>query len=249
MPRPRFARRRLLSGFATLALLGTAALGFAPAVSPAQAQDAAAPADAEAVTYHVRILGDPDAPVHIEEFSSFTCGHCAHFHNDTLPVLKEKYIDTGKANLTLVDFPLDDIALAVSLVTRCAPEPMYYKLVGIYFEDQQAWLKRDPLPSILGIARLGGLSEEQLNACLSSDSLFEEIRTHAAEAQERYDITGTPTFAINGVRHRGDYSVESMSAVIDAALALAEGEASGDETDAGSDSGAESEADSGAEGN
>ena len=42
-----------------------------------------------------RVLGDPNAPVTIVEYSSFTCSHCGHFHTETLPKLKEMFIDTG----------------------------------------------------------------------------------------------------------------------------------------------------------
>ena len=48
------------------------------------------------------VLGKADAPITIVEYASMTCGHCASFHNKVLPdVLKEKYIDTGKARLIM----------------------------------------------------------------------------------------------------------------------------------------------------
>nr|WP_246422524.1 thioredoxin domain-containing protein [Roseospira visakhapatnamensis] len=210
-----------LAGVSALTLAGGGSLVLATGRS--LAQDAAPDSAGDAVTYRPYTLGDPDAPVKILEFSSFTCGHCASFHTDTLPLLKEQYIDTGKANLTLVDFPLDDVALAVTLITRCAPEPLYHKLVEIYFADQDAWLKRNPLEPILGIARLGGLSEAQLDACLTDEALFEEIQRRRAEAEARFNITGTPTFAINGVRHPGSYKADSLLPAVAEALAKAEG--------------------------
>ena len=42
-------------------------------------------------------MGSEDAPVTIIEYASMTCGHCAAFHTETLPAIKEKYIETGKA--------------------------------------------------------------------------------------------------------------------------------------------------------
>ena len=49
------------------------------------------------------VLGKADAPVTIIEYASMTCGHCANFHNKILPVLKEKYIDTGKVRLVFAE--------------------------------------------------------------------------------------------------------------------------------------------------
>jgi len=225
-------RRRspaLLPGLVALALAGGLAL---PLPTPAHAQDAQpqteaqtqqvepqAEASAEAPVYREHVLGDPDAPVQILEFSSFTCSHCAHFHQDSLPELKKRYIDTGKANLRIVDFPLDNVAGAVALMTRCAPDAAYQKMVDIYFGDPQAWMTRTPRESITGIARLAGMSNDEVEACFLNEGIYTEIMNRQAAAQERWNITGTPSFVINGVKHTGNYGVEDMSAAIDAALA------------------------------
>ena len=50
-------------------------------------------------------LGSNNAPIKIKEYFSLTCGHCANFHNKTLPQFKKKYIDTGKVQLEFVDYP------------------------------------------------------------------------------------------------------------------------------------------------
>ena len=56
-------------------------------------------------------LGNPKAPVRIDEYYSLDCPHCAAFVTETLPDLTKNYIDTGKAYLVLHDFPLHDMAL------------------------------------------------------------------------------------------------------------------------------------------
>ncbi len=54
-----------------------------------------------------RILGAADAPITIIEYSSLTCPHCAKFHTDTLPQVKEHWIATGKARIVYRHFPFD----------------------------------------------------------------------------------------------------------------------------------------------
>ena len=71
-----------------------------------------------------QLLGSDDAPIKIKEYFSLTCGHCANFHKNTLPRLKEKYIDKGKIQLEFVDYPLDRLAviaaaLASATCTLC----------------------------------------------------------------------------------------------------------------------------------
>jgi protein-disulfide isomerase len=130
----------------------------------------------------------------------------------------ERYIDTGKARLVLIDFPLDNVAGAVSLVTHCAPPEVGRKLSEIFYADQQAWMTRTPAESIAGIARLGGMSSEDVDACLTNEDLYQSILDGRSLADARYDISGTPTFVVNGEILRGAQDVEEMSAVIDAAL-------------------------------
>jgi protein-disulfide isomerase len=228
---------RLLPALPLLAMLALAAgapVGPAPALAQETAQETAretvqeAPAaqpprvTTDGPVYREQVLGDPDAPVRILEFSSFTCSHCATYHQESLPVIKERYIDTGKANLTLIDFPLDSVAGAISLITRCAPDSVYWKLVDIYFADPGAWMTRTPRESISGIARLGGMTQEDVDACLQNEAIYKEIIDRQTAAQEQYNITGTPSFVINGEKHMG-YGVEDLSEAIDAALEKAGG--------------------------
>ncbi|PIZ82716.1 hypothetical protein COX97_03340 [Candidatus Pacearchaeota archaeon CG_4_10_14_0_2_um_filter_05_32_18] len=55
------------------------------------------------------VLGDPDAPVTVVEFSDFQCPFCGRFYSDALASIKTQYIDTGKVKLVFKDFPLTSI--------------------------------------------------------------------------------------------------------------------------------------------
>src|SRR3954470_6303796 len=95
---------------ATVALLGSVPLAFAQTVEelmrPGPLPDL--------------VLGKADAPVTIVEYASMTCPHCAAFHKTTYPALKSKYIDTGKVRFIFREFPLDEVAVAASMLARCA---------------------------------------------------------------------------------------------------------------------------------
>ena len=85
-----------------------------------------------------RQLGKDDAKVTIVEYASMTCPHCAHFHETTLPELKTKYIDTGKARLIFREFPFDPRAEAGFMLARCAGDN-YFPMVDVLFKQQQNW--------------------------------------------------------------------------------------------------------------
>ena len=104
-----------------------------------------------------RVIGDADAPIKLIEYASFTCPHCAHFHEMTLPGLKEKYIDTGKVSIEFREFPLDSAALQASLLARCVPEDQYFGYIDYLFEEQESWAQEiDYLSTLKQNARLSG---------------------------------------------------------------------------------------------
>ncbi|MDQ4062018.1 MAG: DsbA family protein [Pseudomonadota bacterium] len=67
-----------------------------------------------------RALGDPKAPVTIVEYASMTCSHCATFHVNTYPAMRERYITPGRVRYVLREFPLDPLAAAAFMLARCS---------------------------------------------------------------------------------------------------------------------------------
>src|SRR5439155_18141168 len=101
-------------------------------------------------------LGSPDAPVTIVEYASMTCPHCAHFHETAFPELKKKYIDTGKVRFIFREFPLDSLALAGSMLARCAGTDRFFPMIETLFAQQKEWVVQKPLQPMLSLARQGG---------------------------------------------------------------------------------------------
>ncbi len=162
-----------------MALVAAGLLGTSPAV----AQGAPTP------TPDDRILGKADAPITIFEYASLTCPHCAEFDKETLPKLKEAWIDTGKARLIFRDFPLDNPALKAAMLARCAPPEQFYGFIDVLFRGQQSWAVSSDLNGALGkLAKLGGISEETFNACMKNEDLQKRIVAERYEAEKQYGV-------------------------------------------------------------
>ena len=71
------------------------------------------------------------------EFASLTCGHCARFHNEVMPTIKEKYINNGKIFFTYKDFPLDKFALKASIISRCSGNKNYFSFLDVFIKNSQ----------------------------------------------------------------------------------------------------------------
>lgn len=164
-------------------------------------------------------LGSPDAPVTIVEHSSFTCDHCGYFYRNTLPKIKEAYIVTGKARFVFRDFPLDRMALAVAMLPHCAGPNRYFDFVEILFRGQESWLSTQNQIKALGQrARLGGMSNDDFEACLNRQDLAKAILDRREADAGRLGIESTPTFFVNGEKIVGARSFEEFARVIDQAL-------------------------------
>lgn len=145
-----------------------------------------------------RGLGNPNAPIKIVEYASLTCNHCAHFHNDILPAMKSKYIDTGKVYLEFQEFPLNAPALDAALLARCLPADRYESFTGLLFKTQEDWTTRpDYIASLKQNAKLAGLSDAGIEQCLQSNDLRQAIGKNIQTASEKHKIVSTPTFVIN----------------------------------------------------
>jgi protein-disulfide isomerase len=189
-------------------------------IAGAAAPEGGANADTERLAE--RTMGEPNAPVTINEFSSLTCPHCAHFDAETLPKIKAEFIDTGKAKLVFRDFPLDRLALAAAVVARCVKPAQYFGFISMLFHDQRDWATaKDPLAELKTRARLAGVGEAEVDACLSDQTLITTLQKRRDAASKEFDINATPTFVINGQTVSGDAPFDDFKSVIEAALAKA----------------------------
>ncbi|WP_293485373.1 DsbA family protein [Phenylobacterium sp.] len=174
------------------ALVTAAAAGLAAA--PAWSAVKAAPGDMS--------LGDPKAPVHVVEYLSLTCPHCAHFHADVFPAFKARYIDTGRVYFTvreLLTAPAN-VAAAGVLMARCKGDAAtYFRIVDQVFRSQARWQQGSIKPLFLEIARQNGLTEAQFEACLVDEKASEALQARLEYATGTDKVTGTPTFFVNGV--------------------------------------------------
>jgi protein-disulfide isomerase len=198
-----------------LALLGSAAAAAAWLPSfPALAQSVSPQDLAVAGPLGDVTQGPADAKVTIIEYASLTCSHCAAFHKDTYPVLKQRYIDTGQVRFMLREFPLDPLAMAGFMLARCDGEAKYYPITDLLFAQQKTWAFSDkPLDALSQMMRQAGFSQEKFESCLRDQKLYDAVTT-VKNRGEKLGVSSTPTFFINGQRHSGNMSIAEIEKII-----------------------------------
>ena len=163
-------------------------------------------------------VGDPEAPVVMYEYSDYVCPFCRRHWQETLPQLKEQYVETGDLRVVYKDFPVvgGDRAAEAS---RCAEEQgefwAYHDLLYSRQElDRAQWGEVD---IHLDYAEYLGLDTAELESC------FEERRYQAsvqAEAEEAVEAggSGTPFFVIGDETIGGAHPFEVFVEVIESQL-------------------------------
>jgi len=172
------------------------------------------------------VLGNDDAPITIVEWSDYQCPFCRRFYNDTLPELKAKYIDTGKAKLVYRDFPLSfhKDATPAAAAAECAREQkgdeIYFAYHDLIFEGQNELGQGTvniPEESLKQYAGELGLNTDEFNECLASYKYAAEIQKDFTAGQSA-GVNGTPAFLINGQMVAGAQPFSSFEQVIEALL-------------------------------
>jgi protein-disulfide isomerase len=157
-------------------------------------------------------MGDPNAPIVIEEFSDFQCPYCKDFHDRTEPLLRQYFIDTGQVRFVYRSMgnwvsrniggrttESQDAGLAV----YCAgDQDLFWEMHAHLFanvvgEDAGSFTDE----RLKEIAQVTGLDMEQFNSCYDSGKYEDRVQQDFADGQAA-GVNGTPgfliTYTVNG---------------------------------------------------
>lgn len=166
------------------------------------------------------VMGDANAKVTLLEYASMTCPHCRTFHEKVLPSIKKDYIETGKVKYILRPFPFDGDRRgeAAFMLAKCAPNNNYYAMIDALFSTQDVWGgKGNPVPELLRISKLSGMTEDDFKACLGNQELLTKIIEGRNKAVKDFGVRSTPTVFVDDQKVE-DSTVEAVTKAIEAAL-------------------------------
>jgi len=169
-------------------------------------------------------MGNPEAPIKLIEYGSLTCSHCAEFAHEAMAELRDSFVASGRVSFEMRNFVRDGIDITAAQLTRCGSPESFFALTDQVFANQAAIIQRvqaagEPAfqaamtqPDAqrgMAIAKLAGLDEffaarglskDQAAACLANPADAQAMAKNAQEQGEQLQITGTPTFLINGTK-------------------------------------------------
>jgi protein-disulfide isomerase len=182
------------------------------------------------------VIGNPKAPVVIEEFADFECPVCGSYATVTEPDVRKRIVDAGLAVYKYYDFPLPmhHNTQSASNAAACADEQgKFWEMHDQIFGGQDAWglnpdgasqVTDNPKSVFMGYAKTVGLNATQFEQCYDSKKFQSRIDANASEGFRR-NVNQTPTFFINGKMLAGSVPYDVLKQAVDEATVNAAGAA------------------------
>ncbi len=163
------------------------------------------------------ISGNPDTKVKLMVFESLTCSHCANFHKNIYPKLKEDFVDKGLISIEFKSFPLDIIAFNATKLAHCRndgdPEILHY-----FYLNQDKWIKgKNEVEANQAIKKFINATEYNLDfdKCLSDKQIEDHILEDRIEGVKKYGVKATPTVIINGKKFENHSNYKKLKKYIE----------------------------------
>ena len=144
------------------------------------------------------VMGNINAPITILEWGDYQCTFCYKFHQNTLDIINEDFIKTGKVKFIFKDFPLNgpDSKLAAE-ASYCAQDQEKYwqyhdELYKNWGGERTGWITRE---SLTKFAETVDLDIEKFNKCLDDHKYENKVDLLYAFGKE-IGIDATPSFLV-----------------------------------------------------
>jgi len=186
-------------------------------------------------------LGNPAAKVKLTEYVSYTCSHCAHFHQEADAKLRLGYLPQGKVSVRVAQILRNPIDLTVATLTNCGDPKAFFTRHNAFMASQSRWLGKydgftpaqtarwtsGDVPNRLraiasdfdfyAIMARFGYSRVQADRCLGDAAMVKRL-TAQTEAASALGVDSTPSFAINGQVLTDEHEWKTLAPQIDAKL-------------------------------
>jgi len=170
------------------------------------------------------LMGNPNAPIKLVEYGSLTCSHCAEFAEKGAAPLRDNFVASGRVSFEFRNFVRDPIDITSAMLARCGQPESFFALIDQLFANQpKVFARLDALgqagqtammnqPDAKRFIAIGegtgltefvssrGIAKDQANQCLANVGEAQALAERTQKAGEEFDISGTPTFLINGAK-------------------------------------------------
>ncbi len=139
-----------------------------------------------------------DRPATIYVFTSPSCPHCAAYHETVWPIVMDEFVQTGRAQVKVVDMPYDAAALRVVMLARCMETEPYDSFMTAIYRRQSDWrYDGKPMDRIAALAEEVGMTADAQKACLMTQGISERIMEQRDNLADLYRIRMMPSTVVD----------------------------------------------------
>jgi len=156
--------------------------------------------------------GDINAKIKIIVYESLTCSHCADFHKNVYPKLKEEFIETGRVFIEYRNFPLNLAALNAAKIAHCKNNGKT-EILHFLFKNYDNWVNGSSMEELnnnLNILIKKQYLNIDFDKCLENKKIENFILEDRIEAVKKFEINATPTIIINNEKFRKSLTFKNL---------------------------------------
>ena len=162
-------------------------------------------------------IGNEDAKITIIAFESLTCSHCANFHKNVYPQLKEEFLDKGIAKIEFRHFPLDIAAFNASKVSQCKNDGNSDILESLY-ANQQKWVKGSTIQeankNLQKFLKNEGFNID-FDACINNKEIEDFVLNDRINGAKNFKVNATPTIIINNEKFEKTLNYKNLKKALE----------------------------------
>ena len=163
------------------------------------------------------ISGNESAKITIIAYESLTCSHCANFHKNVYPGLKEDFIDKGHVYIEFRNFPLDMAAMNASKIAHCRNDGKT-DILHFLYKNQKKWVRGETIEDInKNLKNIVVESESGLDfeGCLVNKIIEDHVLNDRISAVKKFKIDSTPTLIINDKKFDNPQNYKKLKKTIE----------------------------------
>ena len=163
------------------------------------------------------IDGNINAKIQIIVYESLTCSHCADFHKEVYPKLKENFVDKGIVKIEFRSFPLDLAAFNASKISHCKNDGKS-EILHFLFVNQKKWAKGSTIDEFN--TNLKKLIDSQkfgidFDKCLNDKKIEDFVLEDRISGVKKFNVNATPTIIINNKKFDKTLNYKNLKKTIE----------------------------------
>tara|TARA_B100000282_G_scaffold74604_1_gene51140 strand:+ start:321 stop:896 length:576 start_codon:yes stop_codon:yes gene_type:complete len=163
------------------------------------------------------VSGNENSKITIIAYESLTCSHCANFHKEIYPKLKEDFIDKGLVKIEFRNFPLDVAAFNAAKIAQCNSN-LGLEILETLYTNQNFWVKGTTIEELNNnlktLIKKKGFDID-FDKCITDKEIEDFVLNDRIEGVKNFKVNSTPTIIINNKKFEKTLNYKNLKKLIE----------------------------------